>query len=176
MRHGYNELATEGVNKRSNTCVLLSLVLIATAQIHNGEKHFFTYPSKCAICVVSATAGIRRWSTWNDEVRLLNDSRSFIHFSPTSFLHCSQQISVSLDNAQQIPQAEHLLLAQILVYQVQKAESHMNCFPRFNPKISKSNMYVHSFLRFPQYAQGVPFTSLLWNNVVNKRQLQSPTH
>lgn len=40
-------------------CLLLShLVSIATAQIRSGEKHFFTYPSNCARCVVSATVGV----------------------------------------------------------------------------------------------------------------------
>jgi hypothetical protein len=127
----------------------------------------------CARHVVSATVGIRRRLTWNN-VQLLNDSSSFIHFSPTSFLHCSQRIKVSLDNAWRIPQSRAFAICtNSCVTSIKSRITHELC-SRFNPKISRSHVYVHSFLRCQQYAQGVPFTALLWSNVVNKRQLERP--
>jgi hypothetical protein len=168
-------LKNSSFNQRSEACVLLSLLVsIATAQIHNGEKHFFTYPSKCARWVVSAIVGIRWRLTWNNEVQLLNDSNSFIHFSPTSFCTVHSRLVLTLDNAWQIPQSRAFATCTNSCALGIKSRITCELCSRFNPKISKSHMYIHSFLRFQQYAEGVPFTALSWSNVVNKRQLQSP--
>jgi hypothetical protein len=48
---------------RSDAGVLLSPLVSIATRFTMVMEHSFTHPSKCAICIVTATAGIRQWST-----------------------------------------------------------------------------------------------------------------